>query len=141
MRRPFHAMHYSARTRLREYAEAVCWSYSRTRLCYDVFWTHRTRNTSLSLVSARAENKNLRCVSPLSHPDQPLSSDLCFQNFVVPLHPTQRHIRHPIQVQIASDLHLELERPRKSPSQFELPAETPSLVIRGGRWTRSCFYG
>ncbi|EIM83672.1 uncharacterized protein STEHIDRAFT_113741 [Stereum hirsutum FP-91666 SS1] len=44
-------------------------------------------------------------------------------------------------VQIASDLHLEFERPRKSPSQYELPAKTPNLVIRGGRWTRSCFCG
>lgn len=36
-----------------------------------------------------------------------------------------------MQVQIVSDLHLELERPRKSPYQYDLPVKAPNLVLLG----------
>lgn len=36
-----------------------------------------------------------------------------------------------MQVQIVSDLHLELERPRKGAYQYELPVKAPNLVLIG----------
>lgn len=53
-----------------------------------------------------------------------------------PAYPAQRYIRPPMQVQIASDLYLELERPRKNPSQYELPMKAPNVVLNGDTgWT------
>ncbi|EIM91660.1 uncharacterized protein STEHIDRAFT_153283 [Stereum hirsutum FP-91666 SS1] len=36
-----------------------------------------------------------------------------------------------MQVQIVSDLHLELDRPRKGAYQYELPVKAPNLVLIG----------